>query len=57
MTAKKHDEPELAPGAPMSFRDYVGDLKVDEVVPVEIAYPQEQEPVSEPAKPATKKEN
>jgi hypothetical protein len=55
MTAKKHDEPELAPGAPMSFRDYVGDLEVDEVVPVEIAYP--QEPVTEPAKPATKKEN
>lgn len=53
-TKKTTDEPEVAPGAPVSFRDYVGDLKVDEVVPVEIAYP--QEPVTEPAKPATPKE-
>jgi hypothetical protein len=54
MTAKKTNEPEVAPGAPVSFRDFVGDVPVSE--PVEIAYPQD-EPVTEPAKPATKKEN
>jgi hypothetical protein len=54
MTTKKTiEEPEVAPGAPMSFRDFVGEVPPSD--PVEIAYP--QEPVSEPAKPATKKEN
>lgn len=55
MTTKKTDEPEpvVAPGAPLSFRDFVGDVPASD--PVEIAYP--QEPVTEPAKPATKKEN
>ena len=54
MTTKKTTEdPAVASGAPLSFRDFAGDVPVSE--PVEIAYP--QEPVTEPAKPATKKEN
>jgi hypothetical protein len=53
MTTKKTDEPDpaVASGAPLSFRDFAGDVPVSD--PVEIAYPQEPEP----AKPATKKEN
>lgn len=54
MTAKKTTEDEVPVySAPLSFRDYVGD--VEPSVPVEIAY--SQEPVTEPAKPAKNKEN
>lgn len=56
MTTKKTEEAPVVDPGPLSFRDYVGDLKSDDVVPVEIAYA--QEPVTEPAKPAAKnKEN
>lgn len=46
-------EPNPAPEAPMTFRDYVGEVEASE--PVEVAVPHTLEP--EPAKPATKKEN
>jgi hypothetical protein len=53
MTAKKTEEAPVVDSAPLSFRDFPGD--VEESAPVEIAYP--QEPVTEPAKPAKNKEN
>jgi len=56
MTTKKIDAPEIALGAPVSFRDFPEEIPESEPVLIGDPY-NPQEPVNAPAKPATKKEN